>query len=411
MQGSFSLGEGWSNRPRTVSSGTGTPFMFARRSLDLLVFMARRPGEVCSKDTLMEGVWRTDALSESALTRSMTELRHALEDDVEQPNVIETIPKRGYRLIAPVHPVSLPTASKVRGVVWGFAGLLLGIAAAGLAMMIFSVRVPAHDPAVVRFLITPPEGSTFSALPLEPQPAISPDGRQVAIVAMARYATRTLWVQTLDSLAARQLAGTEDAGFPFWSPDGRWIGFFAQGKLKKIRISGGPPEVLCDAAEGFGGTWNANGTVLFAPSRGSGLSTVLASGGPPAHLTILDASHHETSHRFPQFLPDGRHYIYLVRSGGAEHRGIFLGSIGSNARTRLTDADSNAALVQPGYLLFVRGSALMAQRFDLRRLVLTGEPVPVAERVLPAPTVRFAPFSVSSSGVLTYRSGGTLKTD
>lgn len=431
MEGSFRLGD-WLIQPDAGRvSRNGRTVRVRAKVMDLLVFLARHPGEVVSKDALLDGVWGTDALSESALTRSMTELRHALDDDAEQPTIIETIPKRGYRVIAPVEavgPVPVPPHSTATPEVGGLkasvatvtmpavssrrlvrvlAGLVLGIATV-VTIATLVVRKP-PVPKVVRYLLPPPPGNTFGALPKEPQPAVSPDGRQIATVAMAQDATRRIWVHSLDSLAPRVLADTASGNFPFWSPDSRWIGFFAQGKLKKIRASGGPAEVICDAAEGLGGTWNADGTVIFAPSRTSGLYKVPASGGHPVPLTALDASRDETSHRLPQFLPDGRHYLYLVRSSRPENRGVFVGSLNSSDRRRLTDTDSNAAFVPPGYLLYVREATLMAQRFDPDSMELTGEAVPVGEGLSPASGLRFAPFS-ASSGVLTYRPGGMVKT-
>jgi hypothetical protein len=162
---------------------------------------------------------------------------------------------------------------------WGLAGLVLGLTAAGLAIAVLPAPAPAHGADLVRFDLPSPEGTTFGARPADPQAAVSPDGRQIATVPMAKDYTRRIWLHTLDS-AARPLANTEDARFPFWAPQGNWIGFFAHGKLKKVRTSGGPPEVLCDAAETYGATWSASGVVLFAPNRTGGLYSVPASGGP-----------------------------------------------------------------------------------------------------------------------------------
>jgi DNA-binding winged helix-turn-helix (wHTH) protein/Tol biopolymer transport system component len=425
MQADFRLGD-WLVQPSLGRiTGNGHTIQVRAKVMDLLVFLAQHHGEVISKDALLDGVWGTAALSESALTRTITELRQALEDDAERPHVIETIPKRGYRLVAPVVGVTAATAtsaggltaagpqadvSTVRRLAWRLAGLALGAAAvAAWAVSARRVDAPRVDLPVARFLASPPEGTTFAANPVDPQPAVSPDGRQIVTVAMAVDATRRLWVRALDSPAFRLLSGTEGACCPFWSPDSNVIGFFADGRLKKIRESGGPVQTLSTVSGGgTWGTWSPQGVLLFAPNLASGLYTVPSSGGQPVPLTTLDPSRHESSHRFPYFLPDGSHYNYLVRSSRPEHQGIFLGSMGTSDRRRLVAADSNAVYV-PGYLLFVRESTLIAEPFDLRRLELAGESVSIAERVVPAPTLRSAPFSASPS-VLAYRSGGMHKT-
>lgn len=451
MQGSFRLGD-WFVQPATGRlTRDGRTVRVRAKVMDLLVFLAQHPGEVLSKDALLDGVWGTEALSESVLTRSMTELRQSLDDDAEQPRVIETIPKRGYRVIAPVGPVtsegpsatdgrpedrqfpprwngnsvevpardvtfgSAPTAGRVsrstsRHVLWALVWVAVGAAAGGAAGSLLALRVPGDVPQLSKYYLQPPDGFTYGAVPSEPQPAISPDGRHIAVVATARDATRMIWVHSRDSLSPRPLIGTEGAGFPFWSPDGRWIGFFAGGKLKKIRAAGGPAETICDAAGGFGASWGGDGRVVFAPDRASGLFSVPASGGEPVPLTTLDTSRQETSHWFPHILPDGEHYIYLVRSARPEHRGIYLGSRRSAVRKRLTAADSHATFTAPGYLLYVREAALMARRFDLDRMELVGDAIPIAEDLTPGPSVRLAPFSASTA-VLTYRPGGMVNTE
>jgi serine/threonine protein kinase/Tol biopolymer transport system component len=265
-------------------------------------------------------------------------------------------------------------------------------------------------PTVVVFSVSAPEDSSFGTIPVEPHPAVSPDGRRVAFVATRSDGTRLIWIRDLDTVVAQPLAGTSGAtGTPFWSPDGRFVSFFALGQLKKIRSTGGPPETLCDAAGGIAGTWSPRGDILFAVLDGEGLRRVSASGGRPEFVTQLDRSREETSHRYPQFLPDGRHFLYLVRSARAEHRGSFVGSLDSRDRMRVL-ADDTAAMYErpaspttPGYLVFVRDTTLIAQPFDADRLELNGEAEPVAPDVPVAPTVRKAPFSVAGS-TLVYRS-------
>ena len=184
------------------------------------------------------------------------------------------------------------------------------------------------------------------------------------------------------------------------------------------RTAGGPAETLCDlpavasapqTGDGLGGTWSANGVLLFSPSPASGIYRISSSGGEPAAVTLPDRARQETSHRFPVFLPDGHHFLYLVRGRLREHRGIFVGSLDSPERTRLIDADSNAAHANGDYVLFAREAALLAQRFDDRRFELVGDPVPIADGIVRGPTTRYAPFAVSGD-VVAYRRGGVATT-
>ena len=214
-------------------------------------------------------------------------------------------------------------------------------------------------------------------------------------------------MRPLDSLTAQALPGTEGAEYPFWSPDSRFIGFFAQGKLKKIEISGGPAQALCDAAGARGGTWNRDGVIVFAPSFQDALYRVSASGGGVTSVTALDRSGQENSHRWPHFLPDGRHFIYFVRSAQRDWQGSYIGSLDSKDKKRLLNVSGSIAYAA-GYLLFVRDGTLMAHPFDPNRLQITGEPIPVAEEVESANF--FSEFSVSDSGVLAYRRSSANKT-
>ncbi|MDA2927732.1 hypothetical protein MYX78_10980, partial [Acidobacteria bacterium AH-259-G07] len=259
----------------------------------------------------------------------------------------------------------------------------------------------------MRFFVSPPEQVTLA---LRDFPVISPDGKHLVFATRSADSPNLLWVRSLDSLTARSLPGTESAFHPFWSPDSRFIGFFSRAKLKRVSLSGGPPQTLCDAPDGTGGSWNRDGTIVFNPHFGGPLQYVSAAGGEAKPLTELDESRGETAHRWPGFLPDGRHFFYLALSSQPENRGIYLASLDSKEKKRLLSANLNAAYAEPGYLLFMRESTLMAQPFDKKGLELTGEPFPLAENVdrneHSFSTAAF--FSVSENGVLTYRSGTGL---
>jgi eukaryotic-like serine/threonine-protein kinase len=256
-----------------------------------------------------------------------------------------------------------------------------------------------------RFPIYPADKSYFGGTF-----AVSPDGRRVALRVIFEGKVR-LWVRALDSLTAQPLAGTEEAAYPFWSPDSRFIGFFSGGKLKKIEAAGGPAQTICDAPEPRGGTWNVDGVIVFAPKSADVLYRVSAGGGTPTPVTTLDPSRKEMSHTHPRFLPDGRHFVYLAISAQRDSSGIYVSALDSNESKLLVNADAGGAYAPPGYVLFLRGRTLMAQAFDADSLRINGDPFPVAEQVdrLGLGT-RYAMFSVSDTGVLVYWSGTTANT-
>jgi Tol biopolymer transport system component len=256
----------------------------------------------------------------------------------------------------------------------------------------------------LRFTVAPPEGATLtSASPFATQLSVSPDGRYVAFIADENGHGRSLWVRALGSLAAQKLDRTDNASFPFWSPDSQTIAFFADGKLKRIPVSGGSPLVICDAPNPDGGTWNREGVIVFAPTTNGPLHRVLAAGGVSTPVTSLDKSKQETAHEWPQFLPDGQRFLYWARSGKA---GIYVQSLGSSQRTFLLETPGRAAFAS-GFLLFLRDNTLLAQRLDLNSLRLEGEPVSVAEDIRSGNSNGRNGFSISENGVLAYRSGGS----
>ncbi len=295
---------------------------------------------------------------------------------------------------------------------WGLAAILsLGL----LVVSIGRLTAPAVESSTTRFSLAPPDGATFHSgaggrggwgSPL----VVSPDGRRIVLVVADAAGTQRLWIRMLDATAPQALAGTEGASGPFWSPDSQWIAFFAEGKLKRVAASGGETQILCDSAAGGGGTWNRDDVILFSPAHAGegGLVRVPAGGGTPVPVTALDAAQGETNHLWPQFLPDGRHYLYIV--GARDHGGLYAGSLESKERTLLIDRkllDDEYGRVEytaPGYLLFVRDRALVAQSFDATRLALAGDVVQVADRVLQEGPGSSA-FSASTNGVLAFWGG------
>jgi Tol biopolymer transport system component len=274
---------------------------------------------------------------------------------------------------------------------------LVIVLAAAIAFATAYVRTATADPAPARFFFGPPD---TAALVPRLTLAASPDGRRVAFIASRPGGQPMLWVRSLDALEAQPLNGTEGAVFPFWSPNSRTLAFFAGGKLKTIDASGGPVQALCDAV-GYGGTWSADGVIVFAASLSGRLLKVPAAGGQPTPVTTLDVARKENGHLYPAFLPDGRHFLYFAKPANT----IWIGSLDSNEATRVLDADSQAEYVLPGYLIFVRQGTLLAQPFDAPRARVTGDAVPIAQGLAPDATIRYATFSSSDSGVIAYKTG------
>jgi Tol biopolymer transport system component/predicted Ser/Thr protein kinase len=260
------------------------------------------------------------------------------------------------------------------------------------------------ETGMARFPLAVPEGSVIDAGSLAvPQAVPSPDGKFIAYVVQDIKTQETnLWVHSLGSAAAYRIEKSEGARAPFWSPDSRFIGFFAERILKRVPVSGGVPIAISEVeGQGFGATWNAQGTIVFASNRGP-LRRVSAGGGPAAPVTELDAALEETRHLWPQFTADSRHLIYFAGSRDPAKTGVYLTELGSSTRTLLLMNASRAIVASPGHLLFVRDGALLAQRIHPKTAQLQGDPVSLAPAVIHnGPNASFA----ASGTVLVFRSG------
>jgi Tol biopolymer transport system component/predicted Ser/Thr protein kinase len=276
------------------------------------------------------------------------------------------------------------------------------IAAAVLALALPAVWLlrPQPEERMLQLEVSAPPGYTFGTSNIT-RYAISPDGSKLAFVATSADGKRSLWVRPLHAGAAVRLPGTEGVHTPFWDPTGRWIAFGANRKLQKIDVRGGQPQVLCDSPLGvYSGTWNRDGVILFSDSSRT-IQRVSAAGGVPAQVLALDESRKEDSQRMPQFLPDGRRFLY---ASFAPQNGIGLGSLDGKSRLVMINPES-PGLYAPSregkaYLLFLRHNQLMAQPFDAGTSAVSGEPVLIAEPLQPGPT-----FSASENGVLIFRRG------
>jgi serine/threonine protein kinase len=292
---------------------------------------------------------------------------------------------------------------------WMAAAGLLAMALAAVSFLHFRETPP--EARVVNTTLLPPDGAEFdfnTAGSLPAIPSLSPDGTRIVFGAKLKDGKTQLWVRRLDSPTAQPLPGTEGAGLPFWSPDSRWVGFGQDAKLKKIDIQGGPPIALADLTATFGGgSWSPQGIIIYG-GRGGTASPILrvpAAGGTPAPAVGIEPEKERGAHKFPWFLPDGRHFLYTSQQ--TEDIPIRVGSLDEPQKPGkvIGKAHSNVVYVQ-GHLLYLRDNTLMAQPFDVNRLETTAEAVPLAEGV---PTYtspsRGAGFTVSSGGMLVYASG------
>jgi len=292
-------------------------------------------------------------------------------------------------------------AARHKKLVWMLTAVVV-ILSAGSWMLWRRASAAAGNPPI-RFPIFAPETATWTS---SDGVIVSPDGRRFAFVASLADGKPILWVRLLDALSAQPLSGTEGASHPFWSPDSRFVGFFADGKLKAIEVSGGPPRVVCDAPFGRSGTWNKRGIIVFARSSRDPLYQVSAAGGVPLQVAALDPAKGDWGHRTPHFLPDGEHFLYVVRSTQQDRQGVYVGGLDGFQGARLLTGDSTAMFAVPGHVLYVESGTLMARPFDTTRFEFTGPAFALAHPVGYDVSTGRAFFSVSEGGVLTYRGVG-----
>jgi eukaryotic-like serine/threonine-protein kinase len=260
---------------------------------------------------------------------------------------------------------------------------------------------------VVRASITPPAGTSFDFMgDFSGPPVLSPDGTRVAFAARSPKERNSIWVRKLDSATAERLPGTDGAFALFWSGDGKYLGFFADGKLRKVSAAGGPVTVLAEAPNARGGAWNRDNVILFAPDYRESLWKVSATGGDATRATVLDPSKH-TTHRWPAFLPDGKHFLFFATNhagGRREDNGIYMGTLDDKAN-HLVFPSEGAAQYASGYLFYHQQSALMAKKFDPTRGQLSGDPITVADDVEHDSGTFHTVFTVAENGTLLYEPG------
>ena len=294
-------------------------------------------------------------------------------------------------------PAPLIARRKSRERLGWIAALVIAAGIAGFA----GLRAPRKEP-VIMASIPQPLHAPFDFMAYA---ALSPDGNSIAFIGYQKSGS-TLWVRPLDRLEPKMLPSTEGAQGPFWSPDGKSLGFFAGDKLKRISVAGGPPQTLCDAAGPWpGGSWSKDGVILFSSSATDSLHRIPAAGGLPQAITRLDPK--DEAHRYPVFLPDGDHFVFLVDAARTENHHIRVGSLRDGSMHEVMQAVTNAVYADPSQFLFVRGGALLAQAFDAKTFALRGEPRLLAENVVESGGNHHYEFSVSGNGRLIYRSASS----
>ncbi len=401
----------------------GSEVWLPPRAIGVLNCLLARAGQVVSKQDLLDEVWKDANVSDTSLTEAISLLRQTLGDDSQRPTFIQTIPRRGYRFVASGTTPAVAGASDTAGAKVASAAaetaataepidspwpawlpwvLLLACLFALLIVSITASRQPgSRVRPVVRFSLDLPTGVTLdTTAPV----ALARNGDRVAFAATRSDGLRQLFVRDLDQLEPLALAGTDGAAAPFFSPDARWIGFFADGKLKKLAASGGAVQTLCDAPHPFGATWTDDGTIVFAASITGGLQRISADGGTPTRLTTPDASSGEVRHAWPDFVPDSNAIVFtaLPLPGTPEAARVAAVSLASGEVRPLIDAATFPRVMSTGHLLFARDHAIVAAPLDISTFELLGPAIPVLDSVQVDPHTGAALFAVAQAGSLAF---------
>lgn len=416
---------------RRLLTRDGQHLTLPPKTFDLLILLVESRGRVFTKKELMGALWPNTFVEDANLSFQISSLRKTLGGGIEW---IETLPRYGYRFAGDVieidpgvpaqHNMAGPPEpaaavpgpsieSKSKPAYYWLPVLLLTLVTGYFAIAHLREAPPVDEHAVT-FLISPPDGTV---IPDVDSIAVSPSGDRVAFIGVGRDGGKQLWMRPLGSITPEPIPGTELVDGSFWSPDNRYLAFFAAGKLKRWDSQGGAPERICDTPPGrSSGAWSRNGVILFETAEHPELYTVPSSGGIPKVATRLDPANQETRHAAPQFLPDGRHFLFFVQSDRAENTGIYVGSLDSPSHKLVASSAANGVYTRVGdsfYLLFPRGANLMGQAFDPNndpnndpnKVKLTGAPFVVAQRLLIPLTGGFpwAAVSASENGVIAYR--------
>jgi len=310
-------------------------------------------------------------------------------------------------VIRSLHEVEPAGMTRRRWWAPGRVALALSVGAAIVAATMALVRHPApatERASAVRFPIGPPDDTYFvptSATTPGPQFAVSPDGRYLAFVAAPVAGRPLLWIRQLDGGEPRAMPGTAGAAYPFWSPNSESLGFFAERTLKRVDVQGGRVQIIAPARDGRGGSWNNDGVIVFSPDAPEALFRVPASGGSPVRVTTVNQARHEAGHRWPYFLPDGRHFLFFVNSDQLAVRGVYLGDLSDGSVRFIERTRYHAIYVKPGYLITAAGNDLVARPFSLSSFSYDGSPVTLVSGIGGASN-GYGAYSASLTGILAH---------
>ena len=405
------------------------PVTLPSRAFDALVYLIGNRDRLIDKEKLISAVWPDVVVTDDSLIHAISVLRRTLQDDPTNARFIETIPRRGYRFIGAVVPVgglrerdSAPSPASTIAAeaiptppmspspanrplharsLWAGTALVVLLTGLAFATLLRSPSTATEAVASMRLFQPPPPGTSIVS-----SGVLSPDGQQLAFVARDEASGKTaLWVRPLSSSEARRLPGTDGASKPFWSPDARQLAFFANGKLSVVEPLGERARTIASVdSASAGGTWGADDLILFADWP-NGLYSVQASGaGGVTAVTRLDPSAREIAHAWPQFLPDGHHYIYQIVSLDAPRTGVYVGDLATHETFQLLMTDSPAVFAPPRHVLHVQNGMLIAEEIDLDDLALTGRSILLA-RGVSAPSLADSDIASASRSLVTFREG------
>ena len=380
------------------------------RVIGVLQFLLERQGKVVSKQALIDGVWNGTAVTETSLTEAISILRQALGDDAQDPRYLETVHRRGYRFrnaggspaepAASTPPVGSETLPAQPARTPAF--LIGAIVLVAIVVAVIATRrsAPPQKPAHVT-IGTVGELKEWSSL------AVSPSGRDVIYVARQNGEVM-LYHRSLDDFESRLIAGTSNAFYPFFSPDGEWVGYFANGKLMKVKLKGGVPITVCRAIGNGGATWTRDGSIIFASPIG-GLSRVSAEGGTPETLTVPDSVAGEVGHVAPQILPDGKSVLFTIFATTVHRAKIAVLSLETKQRRVILEHAGGARYIPGGYLVYSSSDAVRVAKFDAATQRV-GAQVDVMRDVMANPFSGVLQLSVADDGTIVYFSGETKET-